>query len=142
MNKVHFSGLKRNKIRLIIENGEHPIEIYNPTEEQRKQILKLLIENYDFEEKEMNLSDVDVIKVVIPMLTNIHLDIEDENLLTEIISDPSELLLDIQEELSVIVQEIASRFVNHLTSLNKLPDKSLEKMLEVKYLDKEKQDDN
>ena len=132
----------KNKIRLIIENGEHPIEIYNPTEEQRKQILKVLIENYDFEEKEMNLSDVDVIKVVIPMLTNIHLDIEDENLLTEIISDPSELLLDIQEELSVIVQEIASRFVNHLTSLNKLPDKSLEKMLEVKYLDKEKQDDN
>lgn len=142
MNKVHFSGLKRNKIRMIIENGEHPIEIYNPTEEQRKEILNLLIENYNVEKKEMNLSDVDVIKVVIPMLTNIHLDIEDEDLLKEIISDPSELLLDIQEELSVIVQEIARRFVNHLIGLSKLPEKSLEKMLEDKYLDEENQEEN
>lgn len=134
MSSIQFSKLKRSEIRRIIERGDCIVEIYNPTKEQRKEILTMLITNYDAETNQMNLSDIDVIKGLIPMLTNIHLDIENDKSVEDIIADPSEVLLDVQEELADIVQEVIKRFINHLKGLNKLPEQSLEQILKSYYM--------
>lgn len=126
---VEFTSLKRKEVRAIIPNGEFPIEIKNPTSEQKEEILEMLTRNYDMEEKSLNLTDREVLTQLIPMLTNIHLDVEDKELMDEILDDPSDVLLDVQEVLADIVRGVTKRFLKVLEQLERLPDYELQSMM-------------
>ncbi|WP_105618498.1 hypothetical protein [Vallitalea okinawensis] len=129
MERVNITDLKRITIRKTILNGEYPIEIYNPTTEQQEKILKILLESYQPESKVLTISELDVLKILIPMLTNIYIDTEEDDIVNAILEDPSEMLLEVQSELSDIVGSISRRFVKMMNTLNKLPEHDVKKVL-------------
>lgn len=129
---INFSDLKRNKIRKIIQNGDAPIEIYNPTKEQNEEILEMLISNYNKETRELLITEKQLLKEIIPMLTNIYIDIDDD-VIQGIIEDPSDVLLDTQEELSIIVRGVATRYLKAIETMGSLPEEEINKLLEEEF---------
>lgn len=136
MENINFSSLKRKNIRKIIKDTDAlSIEIYNPTPQQQEEIIKILTDNYNNEKKEIDMTEAEILKSLIPMLTNIVLDTNDK-MMSEIIEDPSENLLEVQEELSDIVRNIIKRFMKVISKLNDIPQEELNNIID----DEQKED--
>jgi hypothetical protein len=134
MSNINFSQLKRKEIRRIIEteDKDNPIYVYNPTSEQKEFIISLMTKGADKEKNIINIDGKQVLIDLIPILTNIYLDIDkekDKQLIDQIISDPSDLLLEVQDEISAIVDSILNRGIKNLNELSKLPDDIREEVL-------------
>lgn len=130
MENINFSSLKRKNIRKIIKDTDAlSIEIYNPTPQQQEEIIKILTDNYNNEKKEIDMTEAEILKSLIPMLTNIVLDTNDK-MMSEIIEDPSENLLEVQEELSDIVRNIIKRFMKVISKLNDIPQEELNNIID------------
>ena len=123
MNKiVNFSNLKRREIRKRIGMGENAIIIYNPNIEQKKEIRNLVTDNIT--DNKVNIKGKDVLLKLVPMLTNIKLDLDeekDEQLIEEILADPSEELEEVTKELTRIVSNVLRGLMDDLEDFNKLP---------------------
>ena len=119
---MKLSELKRRKIRRTIGDGDHPIEIYNPDIEERKEILRVLASGFSTKTMDFTISEYEVLVMLIPMLTNVELDLTNDELVKEIMDDPSETLLDIQEELVEIIKDITRRFIKVMSESNDLED--------------------
>ena len=128
-NVVSFADLKRKAIRKVIPFGDSEVVIKNPTPEQKQEIFDMLIRNFDVEKREMSISDRDVLVVLMPMLTNIAIDLDDEELISDVLADPSEVFLDVKEELSGITVEITGRFEKVLNRISMLSDEEVAKIL-------------
>jgi tRNA(Ile)-lysidine synthase TilS/MesJ len=133
-NTINFSDLKRKEVRRVIETGdkEHPIFIYNPNSQQKEYIISLMTKGVNEETKKINIDGKTVMIELIPMLTNIslNLDVEkDKDLIEEIILDPSDMLLEVQDEISDIVDSILNRGIKNLNELSKLPEDVREEVL-------------
>ena len=121
---IDFSKLKRSKIRKTYENG---IEIYNPTNEQKKEILELISNSGN--ENDLLIQGKDIIVTLVPMLTNVYIDTENEELIDDILNDPSEIFEDIIDEISVIVNKIVGRAIKRIDTISELPEKEQNEVL-------------
>jgi hypothetical protein len=128
--KINISGLKQPRIRKSYENG---IEIYNLTEEERKPVIDLLISNINAEDNNLKLSGEDIIIKLLPIYTNIYLDVEDNReLLGEIIHNPSDVLDDVIGELAKIIKDLSNKLLENIESLSKLSPEELNNILSPK----------
>jgi hypothetical protein len=132
---INFLDLKRKEIRRVIEteDKEHPILIYNPTKEQKKLIIDLLLSNISKEDLDNektvkpNINGYDIILTLLPELTNVDLsldvnDPEHKELIENIINDPSDELLDIRDEINKIVNRQFIRYYEYLKELTNMPE--------------------
>ena len=121
---IDFSKFKRTRIRKTFGNG---IELYNPTNEQKKEILKLISNSGN--ENDLLIQGKDIIVTLVPMLTNVYIDTENEELIDDIINDPSEIFEDIIDEISVIVNKIVGRAIKRIDTISELPEKEQNEVL-------------
>jgi hypothetical protein len=102
--KVNFSTLKKEKIYKKIGN----IEVYNIREDQYKFLLELITELIEKKDAELTFSDKDILLKLFPELTNITIDYDNDELINDIIKNPSDDLLDTIDA----IQEIIEKFVD------------------------------
>lgn len=120
-NKINFSELKRKEIRRIIGEGEGAIEIYNPNPEQQKEIKQMVFECIDKETGKPKIDGRAILTTLIPMLTNICIDTDNDELLEEIINDPSDILREVVDEIQEIVYVNTSRLRKDINTLSEMP---------------------
>lgn len=120
-NKINFSELKRKEVRRTIGEGEGAIEIYNPNPEQQKEIKQMVFDCIDKETGKPNIDGKLILVKLIPMLTNIYIDTDNDELLEEIINDPSDILREVVDEIQEIVYINTSRLRKDINTLNEIP---------------------
>lgn len=130
---VKFSELKQKKVRKVIDGTsfENPIEIYNVTEDIRENVSKIITDNMNTKTGELNIEPRLIIVELLPLLTNIDLDLnleKDVEQIKEIMDNPSEVLLDVVDELTEVVKEFANRFVKNIDKINKLSPEEFNKL--------------
>lgn len=146
---INFNQLKRKEVRKTIKTSdfEHPVLVFNPNDEQRTYIMNLIIKSIDTETNVMNVSSKDVLLKLIPMLTNIEFTYdmdkeEDRQIVESIINDPSELLLQVIEEIGDIMKEFVNHTMKNAKNLSELSDEELKTFMkqfsEVKETPEEK----
>jgi hypothetical protein len=150
---VNFSGLKRREIKcLIFENKEGkivventkeridkmikeiecPIIIYNPNQIQKEEIRKILNNGFNDDGK-MSISAEDVILDLIPILSNINLDLHKENpqdmeLIKEIVDDPSPIFEMVVLIIKEIIKDVGIKYVSLLNDILEMPKSQREKL--------------
>lgn len=107
---VHFRKLKNDQenrsIRAVIMNGSEHINVYEPSLEDVRAIIDAQ-EGWVSVEDGVNISDEDVLRKLIPMLTDIEgmEDMTDEEIL-DVANNPSVSFLSVQSEIQSIIIEI------------------------------------
>ena len=131
MSKImNFSELKRKNIRKELSDG---VVVYNPTTEQRKQILEIIVKNT--KEGELNIEPIDIFLDLIPMLTNVKMDLDkerDKNIINEILNDPDELLDDIVIEIKDILKKEVKRAIDIMDDLKELPKEKIDELINAR----------
>ena len=127
---INFREMKRKEIRKII--GED-ILIYNPSPEKRKEMEKIITRNSSEDGKEINISNIDIILELIPLCTNIDLELdrnnpEDAKIIKEIVDDPSDEFLEVITEVTIVFKNIAEKYLETINSLAKLSKDELAKV--------------
>ena len=100
-------------------------KVYNPTNEQLKEINELMERKVEGDKVYSKIDGIDMLIKVIPMLTDIEIDLdkqEDVDLINEIISDPNEVFNEVVLELNKIILNINLNWIEGLKIMNKLPD--------------------
>lgn len=100
-------------------------KVYNPTNEQLKEINELMERKVEGGKVYSKIDGIDMLIRVIPMLTDIEIDLdkqEDVDLINEIISDPNEVFNEVVLELNKIILNINLNWIEGLKIMNKLPD--------------------
>lgn len=120
-NKINFSELNK-EIRKVLNFGDGDILIYEPTQEIVDEIIALQ-EAYYIENKTSIPKHILYMDVV-PMLTNINLNIENELELQEIFEKPKLWLQSVLNEIELIIIEInrvkRNKIKNQLIELEEL----------------------
>lgn len=112
---VHFRKLKNDQenrsVRAVIMNGSEHINVYEPSLKDVKDIIDAQ-EGWVSVEDGVNISDEDVLKKLIPMLTDIEgmEDMTDEEIL-DVANNPSVSFLSVQSEIQSIIIEIYRHIV-------------------------------
>ena len=112
---VHFRKLKNDQenrsVRAVIMNGSEHINVYEPSLKDVRAIIDAQ-EGWVSVEDGVNISDEDVLKKLIPMLTDIEgmEDMTDEEIL-DVANNPSVSFLSIQSEIQSIIIEIYRHIV-------------------------------
>ena len=112
---VHFRKLKNDQenrsIRAVIMNGSEHINVYEPSLKDVRAIIDAQ-EGWVSVEDGVNISDEDVLKKLIPMLTDIEgmEDMTDEEIL-DVANNPSVAFLSVQSEIQSIIIEIYRHIV-------------------------------
>lgn len=140
---IKFSELKQKKVRKIIDNVgyENPIEIYNVTEDIRPKVTKIITNNMDGKTGELNIEARLVIVELLPMLSNVDLDLDlekDKEQINEILDNPSEILLQIVDEITEVIKEFTERFIKNIDKINQLSPEEFNKLFNKKDDEKEK----
>lgn len=136
MNKqVNLSQLGRKEVRKQFGDKENPIIIYNPSPEQKKEITKYLTDNFaDNEGKEINISPEDIILDLLPLTSNIYLDLkrdnpEDMEMIKNILNDPQPSFESAIDEIMEVVREIGTKYIKRVEEILALPEEQLKKIL-------------
>lgn len=134
---INLTDLKRKKVRKYIrtEDKDHPVEIYEPTQEQRLKILDII--NKDIKvgtnKLEASIKDEDILLEILEMITNIYLDLDkvkDKELIEDILKDPSPLLIKVKLCINEIVNEVFFDWFESLKQINSMPTEIQEVLLE------------
>jgi hypothetical protein len=135
-NVVNFSNLGRKgrEIRKTFGEGIEKIEIYNPSPEKKKEIEKIISKSFSEDGKELALSPEDLILDIIPLCTNICLDLkrdsaEDMEMVRDIIEDPHPTFEDAIFEIKDLMKEISGRYIETIKTIAELPKEELEKLI-------------
>lgn len=124
---INFSNLKQEKVRKRIGD----IEIYNITKENEKDVTDIIIQSLDEKTGMVKVDPSIVLVKLIPILTNIYLDLDtekDEEMIKEIIADPSDVLLEVVDELNIIIKAHTDKLikrVNEIATLSKEEQREL-----------------
>ncbi|MBS5307789.1 hypothetical protein [Clostridium sp.] len=108
-------------------------KIYNPTQEQIKKINDLIERKVEEEKIYSKIEGIDMLINVIPMLTDIEIDLDKEEdiaLINEIIEDPNDVFNEVVLELNKIIMNINLNWIEGLKILNKLPDEIVNALAE------------
>ena len=139
LKKVNFTDLGMDKIYKIIKTDKNTedIEIYNPNEKQRKEIIQMIIEGKD---KDIFITSEQVILKLIPMLTNINFNIkeDDKDEIQRILNSPSKILSEVVVILTELIQKVVDDFVTVVEEIEKMPKDAVNKLLKNSEETKEK----
>lgn len=128
-NQINFNELKRKSIYKTIGEGEEQIIVYNPSPEQKQEILRIMAESVDINTGRINISGQDLLLKFIPLLTNIYIDFESQELIKEVLNDPSDMLLQVQDYIEEIVSNITNRTLKSIRDISDLPDEVINEIL-------------
>ena len=128
-----FKVIKEEEIEnCLLKYSENEItKVYNPTQEQIGEINSIMERKAEDGKVYSKIEGVDMLIRVIPMLTNIEVDLdreEDVELINEIISDPNDVFNEVVMELNKIIMNINLKWIDNLKLLNKLPDEIINAM--------------
>lgn len=112
--------------KALLKYTEYEItKVFNPSSSQINEINDLLERTTKEEKVYSKIDGVDMLIRVIPMLTDIEIDLdkdEDIDLINEIISDPDDVINEVVTELNKIIMNINLKWIEGLKLLNKIPD--------------------
>ena len=128
-----FKAVKEEEIKnCLLKYSENEItKVYNPTQNQIEEINSIMERKAEDGKVYSKIEGVDMLIRVIPMLTNIEVDLdreEDIELINEIISDPNDVFNEVVMELNKIIMNINLKWIDNLKLLNKLPDEIINAM--------------
>lgn len=128
--------VKQDEIeRALLQYTDNEItKVYNPTTEQVKLINDILERKVEGEKVYSKIDGIDMLIKVIPMLTDIEIDLdkdEDISLINEIIEDPNDVFNEVVLELNKIIMNINLNWIDGLKLLNKLPDEIVNALAET-----------
>lgn len=112
--------LKRKPIKETFYYEGTPIYVYNPTPEQQKELIQILLEKLDLTNNsvDINIDDMDSILKLFTELTSVKFP-EDKEEVKEIMDDPVDVLISINLSLQEILADLANRIIKHVTLINK-----------------------
>lgn len=104
---IKLSALKKNEIRrkIVFTNQEGETEIItvkNPDNESKIKLMEFLADRIKEDETELTINPKDIMVNLLPLLTNIEIDVED---MDEIIDNPNSQLTEVFYHLGEIIQE-------------------------------------
>lgn len=156
-NVVNFSSLKRREVKcvifetrdgkMIVENNtekinkllleiENPIIIYNPTQSQKEEIHKIINKSFSKDGKQISMNPEDIILDILPIISNIILDLhrentEDMNIIKEIISDPQPVFERTIIVIKEVIKEISSQYLSVLNDIIEMPKEARENLFKI-----------
>lgn len=127
---------KKDEIeKSLLNYSENEItKIYNPSQKQLEEINSIIERNTDGEKVYSKIDGIDMLIKIIPMLTDIEIDLnkeEDIELINEIISDPNDVFNEVVMEINKIIMNVNLKWIDNLKLLNKLPDEIINAMAEM-----------
>jgi hypothetical protein len=129
-NTVNFESLKRKSIyKTIGEEGEGQIIIYNPSPEQKKEILRIMAESADVKTGKIKVSGKTLLLKYIPLLTNIYINFDNQELIDKTLNDPSDILFEVQDCIEEIVSNVTNRTIKSIKDISELPDEVIQEVL-------------
>ena len=104
---IKLSALKKNEIRrkIVFTNQEGETEIItvkNPDNESKIKLMEFLADRIKEDETELTINPKDIMVNLLPLLTNIEIDVED---MDEVIDNPNPQLTEVFYHLGEIIQE-------------------------------------
>lgn len=123
-----------NKIKELLVKLENPIIIYNPSQKQKTEIQKIINSRISKETKDIEFSSEDLLLTLLPLLSNVVLDLhkenpEDEAIIKEIINDPSPIFERTMNIIKEIVKEVGLLYVTNLKDILELPKEERDKLI-------------
>lgn len=109
-------------------------KVFNPTTKQVKAISDIIERNVEGDKIYSKVDGIDMLIKVIPMLTDIEIDLdkeEDVELINEIIEDPNDVFNEVVLEINKIIMNINLNWIDGLKLLNKLPDEIVNALAET-----------
>lgn len=127
---------KKDEIeKSLLNYSENEItKIYNPSQKQLEEINSIIERNTDGEKVYSKIDGIDMLIKIIPMLTDIEIDLnkeEDIELINEIISDPNDVFNEVVTEINKIIMYVNLKWIDNLKLLNKLPDEIINAMAKM-----------
>lgn len=104
---IKLSALKKNEIRRQIvftnqEGEKEIIKVKNPDNETKIKLMEFLADRIKEDETELTINPKDIMTNLLPLLTNIEIDVED---MDEVIDNPNPQLTEVFYHLGEIIQE-------------------------------------
>lgn len=104
---IKLSALKKNEIRRQIvftnqEGEKEIIKVKNPDNETKIKLMEFLAGRIKEDETELTINPKDIMTNLLPLLTNIEIDVED---IDEVIDNPNPQLTEVFYHLGEIIQE-------------------------------------
>lgn len=113
----------RDKIKKTLDLGnKNIVEVYNPTQEQKLNIIKML-EEQQVEDK--IVVEGELIVGLIKELTNIEIDLDDMDLVQEIVNNPNNMLEEVSSEINQILYHLISMQFKNISAIAELPTELL-----------------
>lgn len=116
-------------------------KVYNPDQEQKNKIFELMEISQKGKELVTTVDGVKMIINLIPLLTDIKIDLTSEDdmaEITEIINDPNEVFELVRDELNEILGMLNARYINNLKVISMLPEDIIEKTMELQMQENDK----
>lgn len=113
----------RDKIKKTLDLGnKNIIEVYNPTQEQKLNIIKMLEEQ---QAEDKIVVEGELIVGLIKELTNIEIDLDDMDLVQEIVNNPNNMLEEVSSEINQILYHLISMQFKNISAIAELPTELL-----------------
>ena len=109
-------------------------KVYNPDQKQKNKIFELMEISQKGKELVTTVDGVKMIINLIPLLTDIKIDLTSEDDMAdinEIINDPNEVFELVRDELNEILGILNARYINNLKIISMLPADIIEKTMEL-----------
>lgn len=116
-------------------------KVYNPDQKQKNKIFELMEISQEGKELVTTVDGVKMIINLIPLLTDIKIDLTSEDdmaEITEIINDPNEVFELVRDELNEILGMLNARYINNLKVISMLPEDIIEKTMELQMQENDK----
>lgn len=116
-------------------------KVYNPDQKQKNKIFELMEISQKGKELVTTVDGVKMIINLIPLLTDIKIDLTSEDdmaEITEIINDPNEVFELVRDELNEILGMLNARYINNLKVISMLPEDIIEKTMELQMQENDK----
>lgn len=120
-------------------------KVYNPDQKQKNKIFELMEISQEGKELVTTVDGVKMIINLIPLLTDIKIDLtseEDMTEITEIMNDPNEVFELVRDELNEILGILNARYINNLKIISMLPEDIIEKTIELQMQENDKLTEN
>jgi hypothetical protein len=121
-----------NKIKQILNEFENYIIIYDTSQEKQVEIQKIINNKILKDFNKIEISNEDLILRFLPLLSNISLDLNkdnDNNIIQDIINNPSLILENTINIIKEIVQEECNLYINTLKNILELPKEQRDKII-------------
>ena len=125
MKKVNFADLKMKKIYAEYDGG---VKVFNADEKRRKELIQIISENMD--KGELNIDGKNVLLEVLPILTNIDLNGLEDDVIEDILKNPSDILENVIKDVTALTTKILNNITDNVNEISKMPEKEKKKFLE------------